>query len=233
MRSRWRCARWASGAGDEVVVPSFTFYASAEAIPPTGARPVFCDVDPETFCVTADTRARGADAAHEGGDRGAPVRQRGAGGGDRGARGAGARGRGAGGRLARRWGAAGGAGDGGDVLVLPVQEPRGRSGTAARSRRATTGSPSGCGCCASTARATSRRSSWWATTRGWTSCRRRSCACSCRTWTAGRPGAAAAAAHYEAQGLGELVDLPRAVGSSRRGICTWSATRARTSWRRR
>ena len=43
------------GAGDEVVVPSFTFYASAEAIPPTGARPVFCDVDPQTFCVTADS----------------------------------------------------------------------------------------------------------------------------------------------------------------------------------
>jgi dTDP-3-amino-3,4,6-trideoxy-alpha-D-glucose transaminase len=43
------------GPGDEVVVPSFTFYASAEAIPPTGARPVFCDIDPSTFCVTADT----------------------------------------------------------------------------------------------------------------------------------------------------------------------------------
>ncbi len=43
------------GPGDEVVVPSFTFYASAEAIPPTGATPVFCDVDPETYLVTADT----------------------------------------------------------------------------------------------------------------------------------------------------------------------------------
>jgi dTDP-3-amino-3,4,6-trideoxy-alpha-D-glucose transaminase len=43
------------GPGDEVVVPSFTFYASAEAIGPTGARPVFCDIDPETFCVTAET----------------------------------------------------------------------------------------------------------------------------------------------------------------------------------
>jgi dTDP-3-amino-3,4,6-trideoxy-alpha-D-glucose transaminase len=43
------------GAGDEVVVPSFTFYASAEAIPPTGARPVFCDVDPDTYCMTAET----------------------------------------------------------------------------------------------------------------------------------------------------------------------------------
>lgn len=43
------------GPGDEVVVPSFTFYASAEAIPPTGAVPVFCDVDPQTSCVTAET----------------------------------------------------------------------------------------------------------------------------------------------------------------------------------
>jgi dTDP-4-amino-4,6-dideoxygalactose transaminase len=43
------------GPGDEVVVPSFTFYASAEAIPPTGASPVFCDIDPDTYCVTAET----------------------------------------------------------------------------------------------------------------------------------------------------------------------------------
>jgi dTDP-4-amino-4,6-dideoxygalactose transaminase len=40
---------------DEVVVPSFTFYASAEAIVSAGARPVFCDVDPETRNVTVDT----------------------------------------------------------------------------------------------------------------------------------------------------------------------------------
>jgi dTDP-4-amino-4,6-dideoxygalactose transaminase len=47
------------GPGDEVIVPSFTFYASAEAIPPTGARPVFCDVDPDSMMVTAETvRAR-------------------------------------------------------------------------------------------------------------------------------------------------------------------------------
>ena len=43
------------GPGDEVIVPSFTFYASAEAIPPTGAKPVFCDIDPETYCATAET----------------------------------------------------------------------------------------------------------------------------------------------------------------------------------
>jgi len=43
------------GPGDDVVVPSFTFYASAESIPPTGARPVFCDVDPDTMMVTPET----------------------------------------------------------------------------------------------------------------------------------------------------------------------------------
>lgn len=43
------------GPGDDVVVPSFTFWASAEAIVNAGARPVFCDVDPATFLVTADT----------------------------------------------------------------------------------------------------------------------------------------------------------------------------------
>jgi dTDP-3-amino-3,4,6-trideoxy-alpha-D-glucose transaminase len=43
------------GPGDEVIVPSFTFYASAEAIPPTGATPVFCDIDPDTYCVTPET----------------------------------------------------------------------------------------------------------------------------------------------------------------------------------
>jgi len=43
------------GPGDDVVVPSLTFYASAEAIALTGARPVWCDVDPATFCVTPDS----------------------------------------------------------------------------------------------------------------------------------------------------------------------------------
>src|ERR671910_1020781 len=43
------------GPGDDVVVPSFTFYASAEAIAVIGANPVFCDIDPATFCVTPET----------------------------------------------------------------------------------------------------------------------------------------------------------------------------------
>jgi len=43
------------GPDDEVVVPSFTFYASAEAIVNAGARPVFCDVDLDTRNLTPET----------------------------------------------------------------------------------------------------------------------------------------------------------------------------------
>ena len=43
------------GPGDEVVVPAFTFFATAEAVVVLGATPVFCDVDPETWCMTAAT----------------------------------------------------------------------------------------------------------------------------------------------------------------------------------
>ncbi|HEY5318356.1 MAG TPA: DegT/DnrJ/EryC1/StrS family aminotransferase [Solirubrobacteraceae bacterium] len=41
--------------GDEVIVPSFTFYASVEAIVTAGARPIFCDVDPATRNMSAET----------------------------------------------------------------------------------------------------------------------------------------------------------------------------------
>ena len=41
--------------GDEVVCPSFTFYATVEATLNAGATPVFCDIDPATFCVTRET----------------------------------------------------------------------------------------------------------------------------------------------------------------------------------
>jgi dTDP-4-amino-4,6-dideoxygalactose transaminase len=43
------------GPDDEVVLPSFTFYATAEAALVLGAQPVYCDIDPETFCVTRET----------------------------------------------------------------------------------------------------------------------------------------------------------------------------------
>jgi dTDP-4-amino-4,6-dideoxygalactose transaminase len=46
------------GQGDDVVLPSFTFYATAEAAATLGARPVFCDIDPDTFCVTRETVER-------------------------------------------------------------------------------------------------------------------------------------------------------------------------------
>lgn len=39
------------GSGDEVLVPAYTFFATAEAVSLCGARPVFVDVDPETYCL--------------------------------------------------------------------------------------------------------------------------------------------------------------------------------------
>lgn len=43
------------GAGDEVIVPSLTWCATANAALYLGATPVFCDVDPRYMCVTPET----------------------------------------------------------------------------------------------------------------------------------------------------------------------------------
>lgn len=42
------------GRGDEVIVPSFTFAATANAVALTGATPIFVDVEPEFFCIDPD-----------------------------------------------------------------------------------------------------------------------------------------------------------------------------------
>jgi dTDP-4-amino-4,6-dideoxygalactose transaminase len=52
--------------GDEVILPSFTFVATAEVVVLAGAKPVFVDIDPETYnvssekiekCITDQTKA--------------------------------------------------------------------------------------------------------------------------------------------------------------------------------
>ena len=198
------------GPGDEVVVPSFTFYASAEAIPPTGARPVFCDVDPETFCVTPETvraaltpRTKAVIAVHLFGNvapvaeiaaLGVPVIE----------------------DAAQAAGSTTPAGRPGALGTLATfsffpSKNLGCFGDGGAITTRTTRSPTACGCSASTARGTRSPTSTWATTRASTSCRRRSCASSCPTSTAGRTAAAPPAEHYAAAGLGDVVALPRPV----------------------
>jgi len=46
------------GPGDEVIVPDLTWVASVAPICYVGATPVFADVDPVSFCITAETLER-------------------------------------------------------------------------------------------------------------------------------------------------------------------------------
>ena len=132
------------GRGDEVICPSFTFYATAEAIARFGAVPVFADIDPVTLNldpsdverrITPKTKA--VVPVHLFGRPGPRA-----------------------GRPAR-----GGArrADAGPAGARPSASSRprtaSRSATAASWRASTRGPPSSSGCFASTARGTSARSS--------------------------------------------------------------------------
>ena len=58
---------WGIGPGDAVLVPAFTFVASAEVVVLAGATPVFVDVARDSFNLTAESLALGALAAREAG----------------------------------------------------------------------------------------------------------------------------------------------------------------------
>ncbi len=63
------------GPGDEVIVPDFTFVATASAVLYAGALPVFVDISPETYCLdpqlaeaAVTTRTKAIIAVHMGGN---------------------------------------------------------------------------------------------------------------------------------------------------------------------
>jgi len=54
------------GPGDAVIVPAFTFFASAGAVVRAGAQPVFCDIDDRTFLAGAAQMAAAVDRHFDG-----------------------------------------------------------------------------------------------------------------------------------------------------------------------
>ena len=141
------------GAGDEVICPAFTFYATAEAIARVGATPVFADIEPGSLTidpvdvecrVTPRTKAImpvhlfGRPAQVEALRRlGLPIVE----------------------DAAQAFGAPGIARASRRRSASSRPRTCSRSATAASSPPTTAPSPTGCGCSASTARATSGTSS--------------------------------------------------------------------------
>ena len=60
--------------GDEVICPSFTFYATAESIAAVGAVPVFADIEDETYCLDPAAVEAAITPAHARRHARAPVR---------------------------------------------------------------------------------------------------------------------------------------------------------------
>jgi dTDP-4-amino-4,6-dideoxygalactose transaminase len=52
-----RIALLAAGiqTGDEVIVPAYTFIATASAVIEVNAVPIFCDIDPDTYCISPES----------------------------------------------------------------------------------------------------------------------------------------------------------------------------------